>query len=100
MAIFGLYIIAACYLENGVYLIKSSMNMIPTMPMNMYNSMSMGMPMMNPMTQNSMQFAGNASYNVPKHVLYVGNIGPKVEIPHSDQRGATRQNILPLQRCL
>lgn len=67
--------------------------MIPSLSMNMYNGMGMGLPMMNQMPQNAMPFTGNASYNVPKHVLYVGNIGPKVGLGHRDQRRAARHNI-------
>ena len=38
----------------------------------------MGFPVLNPLGPGSHQFGGNVSYNVPKYVLYVGNIGSKV----------------------
>lgn len=45
--------------------------------MNLYSG-GMGIPMMSPFSQGSNQFGGNVSYNVPKYVLYVGNIGNKM----------------------
>lgn len=51
--------------------------------MNMYGG-SMPMPLLNPMIGPGAQFGGNVSYNVPKYVLYVGNIGPKVNSFHAD----------------